>query len=286
MRRLILAAGMAVVLKAQNPGALRESFEGRQVMVKMDMPATKDGVDLYLQRPNPLDLGTYQDRLKRNGIGVNQGDRILVTKLVVKESIIEFHLGGGGYGTFGDEGFTRTTPLLVSKSRREEELEKDLRDASGSRRRDIERQLDSMRRDRERANARNRATAEQTDQIAKARIEQKRLSGGSRFNIRFDPKNPGNIFTPEGLTDALSRWVDFSQGQAPAAAATPLRTLPLLVKGMTRAAVDAALGTPIDITDRMEGTIAVTTAVYDVAGVTAKIDFAGGVLIKFIYQSR
>ena len=42
-------------------------------------------------------------RLKDNGTALKMGSQVMVTKVLVKRnSHIEFQLGGGGYGTFGD----------------------------------------------------------------------------------------------------------------------------------------------------------------------------------------
>ncbi len=271
-------------LAAQDPGRLREWFEGKKVTVKIDMPATKDGIDIYPERSPPLDFRGYQSRIKNYGVAVHQGDSILITKVLVKEKLIEFQLGGGGYGTVGDESGTSVSSGYTGPSKREKDLESQIRNASGDQKRSLERDLDSLRRDRERANTYNRAQAAQVSEMARARIEQKRKEGGSRFNVRFDQGVPASAVSPEGLMAALAEWVEFSPDrQSPPTASG---SLPMLRKGMSRAEVDAILGPPIDVTERNEGTIRVATAVYDVSGVTGKVDFANGVLLKFLYQSR
>src|SRR5271170_6491072 len=52
---------------AQNPDALSNFFEGKQVVVKIDMPGTQKGVEIYPERPQPLDAKSYGDRLKQFG---------------------------------------------------------------------------------------------------------------------------------------------------------------------------------------------------------------------------
>src|SRR5205814_8286346 len=58
MRRTLvltaLAFGGAVYLCAQSEADLRDSFEGRTVVVKQDLPASKTGIDIFPTRPHRL----------------------------------------------------------------------------------------------------------------------------------------------------------------------------------------------------------------------------------------
>src|SRR5690349_7253797 len=106
--RLVLAVALALAVAprgaaAQNEAALRAALEGRTVTVRLDMPATSQGVDVYPQDAAPLDVRELAERLKANGTALRIGQQAMITKVVVKKnSHIEFQLGGGGYGTFGD----------------------------------------------------------------------------------------------------------------------------------------------------------------------------------------
>ena len=100
---LALFLFFACSLHAQNAASLSQFFEGKQVVVQLDMPASQTGVDIYPQRPTPIDLGSYQSRLKQYGTSLRNGDSVMITKIKVKPKSIEFQLGGGGYGTFWDD---------------------------------------------------------------------------------------------------------------------------------------------------------------------------------------
>ena len=104
-RSLFLIAGLLVpgTLHAQSENALREYFEGRTVKVKLAMPGTEDGVDVYPGTSKPLDYPRHASRLKQYGTALKPGADALVTKVKVKSNLIEFQLDGGGYGTMGDE---------------------------------------------------------------------------------------------------------------------------------------------------------------------------------------
>ena len=77
---------------------LRRFFEGKQVVVKIDMPATKNGVDVQVGDPQPMNFKEYSNRLKNAGVALRSGDRVMVTTVKLKDNSIEFQLGGGGVG--------------------------------------------------------------------------------------------------------------------------------------------------------------------------------------------
>ena len=200
----------AAFAAAQTENDLKNYFEGKRVEVKIDMPATKDGINIYPERKRPLDYSRYSSLIKDYGLSVREGDRIMITKIKVKDKHIEFQLGGGGYGTLGDETGSVYVPT-ANKSRREKNLERELRDETDERRRRrIRRELDDLREERRREDNQNRAEAAVAEEIAKSRIQEKRLQAGSRFNIRFDRKLTADDLTPEVIMDALSEYLYFS----------------------------------------------------------------------------
>src|SRR5262249_39524397 len=85
------------------------------VTVKIDMPGTSDGVDVEADARQSIDYSKYRDHLKRYGTALRAGDPVTVTLVKVKKDLIEFQLGGGGYGTFGDD--TSTSVYLPEATR-------------------------------------------------------------------------------------------------------------------------------------------------------------------------
>jgi hypothetical protein len=100
----VTAALLAVAQpsQAQDEGRLRKELEGKRVTLKIEMPATSAGVDIFPGTGRPLDFQKYGSRLKDNGVAIKSGEGALITKVKVKGEHIEVHLNGGGYGTFGD----------------------------------------------------------------------------------------------------------------------------------------------------------------------------------------
>ena len=111
---------------AQSEESLRRFFEGKSVVVKLEMPGTEEGIDVWPGTSQPVDFPRVAKRLKQYGTAIRRGQEMLVTKVRVNKDLIEFQLGGGGYGTFGDETGTDVSTVSADKTAREKNLEKEL----------------------------------------------------------------------------------------------------------------------------------------------------------------
>ena len=301
-RSLILIAGLLVpaALRAQSEASLREYFEGRTVQVKLAMPGTEDGVDIYPGTSNPLDYPRHASRLKQYGTAIKSGSDALVTKVKVKAKLIEFQLDGGGYGTMGDETSSSVSVASTPKTRREQNLEGELkRETDPAKRRAIKEELDDLKAQREREDARNRASVADAQESKKANIRQRRLEGGSRFNIRYRDGVPASALTAESVKQALGAYLDFIEAGAAepttpqpfgvGAAGTTPGPAPgsgLPTKGMLQADVDQMLRTPEKSSDRAEGKLTVTTRVYSTKAGRVSAEFVEGVLIRYTITSQ
>jgi hypothetical protein len=117
-RRFLIAGGLAGLLAAvSGPASLMASvskhaenefdrvFMGKDVKALMEMPAYKDGVDLYV---NPkaekrfdsrgIDLKELAKYLKEKGVGVERDEWVIITDVKVDSDRIEVQLAGGGEG--------------------------------------------------------------------------------------------------------------------------------------------------------------------------------------------
>src|SRR5882757_8294396 len=140
----LLLLALATPAAAQNEAVLKSYFEGKRITVRLDMPGDADGVDVHADARVAVDYGKYKDKLKRYGTAIRAGETVVVTK--VKKDLIEFQLGGGGFGTFGDDTSTSANIPLVERSSRERELEQRIKDEDDrDRRRRLERELDDLR---------------------------------------------------------------------------------------------------------------------------------------------
>jgi hypothetical protein len=288
---LLALVAAAQPAAAQTEDHLRLFFEGKPVKVKIDMPGTDDGVDVYPGRTQTVDFPKHANRLKQFGTALKRGDEVMITKIKVKKDLIEFQLGGGGYGTFMDDASSDVYVPSAGKTQREKNLDKEIeKETDSAKRKKLVEERDALRKEREREDARNRAEAEQAKQLKENNVRQRRLDGGSRFNIRYERAIPGAELSPEAVMTALAEYVDFSaigqkaSGNAPAPA-TPAKSGDLR-KGLTADEVDAILGRPESINQRNEGTLRVSTSTYRRNGQTINAEFVEGVLIRYTIQSQ
>ena len=295
---LVLAAAP---LRAQSEAQLKQYFEGKRVTLKIAMPGAEQGVDIYPGTGRPLDYPRYADRLKDHGTAIRSGDDAMITKIRVKSKHIEFQLDGGGYGTMSDETSTSVSVGSTPKSKREKYLEAELeREKDPVKRRELKEELDDLQNDREREDARNRAEVADAEEQKKQNIRQRRVEGGSRFNVRYRELLPQAVLTPKGLEAALAEYVTFpslpvntfasSESVEPVeredqdAGPAPRSGLPR--KGMTAREVEALLGEPVQTSDRAEGNLRVVTHTYRSEDGQVTAEFVEDVLFRYSVTSN
>ena len=280
---LVLAASAA----AQDEAALKEYFEGTRVTLRMDMPGTSDGVDVHADARHAIDFVRYRDALKRYGTAFRAGDSAVVSLIKVKKDLIEFQLGGGGFGTFGDDTSTSAYIPLMEKSEREKTLERQVRDEDDrDRRRQLQRELDDVRNRRERENRRIMAERERLEEIKRERVADARLRGGSRFNLRYEDRVPAGM-RPEDMMAALAEYVDFAGRTAPRDdLAPPPGDISMVRKGLLRGDAERAFGRPVSVSERREGGITLLTLVFDVGDQRVSAEFIEDVLVRYTITSK
>lgn len=285
-------------LGAQNTSNLSQFFEGKQVIVKIDMPGSQQGIDIYPQKNNLMDAKSYGKRMKEFPVSIRSGDMVMVTTVKVKDKSIEFQLAGGGFGTFGDDTDTRVKFTPAEKSDREKDLESQISNTDDSYQKDrLQRELDYLRRQRERTDSRNRAIAEHAAQEKQYQVNENRARGGSRFNLKYNSKVPADI-SPQDVMTALAQYVDFSplltgapsaemspaaatSAPGPAAANGMSGPAGSLQKGMSENQVRALLGAPTNSSDADHDGIKVHSETYTQGNSVVTAQFVNGVLVKY-----
>jgi hypothetical protein len=268
---------------AQNEAALRAYFEGKAVTLLVDMPGTNEGVSVAADRP--VDFREYGDRLKHYGVALHAGDRPMITLVKVKKDLIEFQLAGGGFGTFGDDTSTSVDIPLVEKSDYEKDLERAVKDEKDpAKKRAIDRDLKDMRQYRERENRRIAAERAMIADYKQRMLALRRQQGGSRFNIRYVNNVPAGV-RPEDVMDALKEFVDFRTMSAPADerprdSGTPAEAQPR--RGMLHQDAERLFGPPVEVSQRTEGALTVSTLVFVRGNDRITAEFVEDVLIRFV----
>lgn len=310
----LLVCGAAALLQARPAEAqselqLRQAFEGKYVVVRMDMPATHRGVDLFPDRDPSVDFSGYSARVREFGIALREGSRVLVTAVRVKKKNIEFQLGGGGYGVWGDESGSVYVPT-ESKSSREKDLERRIKDERDyDRRRRMQRELDDLRRDRERENASRQAEQRDLEARKKSEIADKRLDAGSRVNIWFaDERLMSGAPNPRELQRMLSPIIDFGgddrRGPAVETRQTSSRSGPGygspssppmlppgagaadLRRGLSADEVHDLLGKPTRSKPGKQGELSTLTEWYEDGDRVTEVVYVSGIVVRFSTSSK
>jgi hypothetical protein len=277
---------------AQSESVLRSAFEGKTVTVKIEMPATSYGIDVFPLETTPVNWREVADRSKDYGTALKMGQQVMVTKVVLKKDHIEFQLGGGGYGTLGDETGSAAYASVAGESKEERLLRDSIKTApNATKKKAFEKELNNLRSARERENSRAKAEAAQANELRDANIRAKRAVSGSRFNIWYKPVVPPNAMTPDGVAKVLQQWVDFQGGlmaaDQSAANAASVRgsaggnAAMSLRKGLLIAEVEALLGPANTASESKEGVLTLMKRVYLHDGKRITGSFVNGVLVDY-----
>lgn len=124
-----LAAILVVLMICASPCAVRANTSdnakqalaklllGKQVKALIELPATKEGLDVYItpvQRKHfdarGIDMGALTKYLKSKGVGVDANEWATTTDVRVDKDRVEIHLGGGGEGRRGSGHANKVSP--------------------------------------------------------------------------------------------------------------------------------------------------------------------------------
>ena len=282
-------------LNAQTPDPL-QSLVGKEVVLKLDMPGTQQGVDLRFNKDNPMNWKEYANRLKSNGAAIHKGDSARVTSVVVKNDRIEFQLDGGGFGTFLDDSSTTVNPKNVDKSDYEKQLERDISNTTDpDRLRQLQRDLDRERSRRERRENDNRAAAQVASQIKAQKVADQRLQGGSRFNLRWAGAVPADEKNPDAVIKLLSEYVSFGGPQPAgptymvqnAAADASVPATAHLKRGMKMDEVSSLFGPGKQLSESVSGDGLKTQIVqYSTGDRSVQVTYVEGLVVRYSISSN
>jgi hypothetical protein len=286
------------VANSQDAAAIQNYFNGKQVVLKIDLPGSQKGVDLRFNKPNPMDWKEYGSRVKQFGVAIHQGDTARVTSVVVKKDMIEFQLDGGGFGTFGDDSNTTVTAKPLDKSDYEKDLEKQIANTDDDdKRRALQRDLDRERARRERQDAINKQQAEIASQQKAQVVAQSRVTGGSRFNLRWSGSIPADQLTPQAVMQRLSEYLSFNAAPPAAGAvasdssvatgATNVPATAKLQRGMKIEEVTTLFG-PGKVLSESVGDAGLKTQVveYTTTDRRVEVTYVDGLVVRYSISSK
>lgn len=195
---------------AQDAEILKQILIGKTVTLKIEMPATDNGVDILADRGSIIKEKSYRKRLKNHGRAYRIDDSATITCVKVKKKRIEICLGGGGYKTLDYLADTTNITFRVRKSRREKDVEKELKNTTDSERREkLNKQLDKLKDRRDRENRIRQQNAETEGRILQSTARQKALEAGSRLVIRFDERINSDDLDESKIISILENYLEF-----------------------------------------------------------------------------
>ncbi len=282
---VFITLAFSLTLCSQSERDLKLALEGKRVEVLIDMPASSQGIDLYVMEAQPIEFDEYTSRVKDNGIAIYTGDVVMITKIKKKKKHIELQLAGGGFGTWSDES-TYVSSNNVQKSNREKELEEILKSKKKIENRNkLKDELEDLKRKREREQQSNDRQANLESEMKKSRISEKKLQGGSRFNIKYDFKIGANEMTVESIQNALREYINFTPGNNPSETNNSNTAGPLS-KGYTIEEVIGMYGLPKGLTTTSECNLEITKCSFLKENQQIDAVFVEGVLVRYSISSR
>ncbi|CAN5163063.1 hypothetical protein BH20ACI2_BH20ACI2_11760 [soil metagenome] len=166
---------------------IKRSLEGRQMLVKMDMPAADVGIDIFVDNTDvSIDQDKYKKLMRDNGVAIKQGSRPRITAVRFAGGGIELDLDGGG-SPGRDWVVSRVVlnePAPVARSDREIELERQLQNETNRSIISVLRNdLDGERMRRIEQDERNRMAFSRAISLRSEYIAENRKNWGSKLRI-------------------------------------------------------------------------------------------------------
>jgi len=96
--------------------ALDRLLKGAELRSLLQLPATKEGVDVYYAREGKhyddrgIDLKELTKWLKEKGVGVEANEVVIITEVKIDGDKVEIHLSGGGEGRRGSKHAQQASP--------------------------------------------------------------------------------------------------------------------------------------------------------------------------------
>lgn len=117
----VFALGLPCSVWSATSPAAKESLSklllGKDVKPLVELPATKEGLNIYYTPPKGkrtdergIDLGSMTKYLKSKGVGVDAEEAQTITDVKIDKDMVEVHLGGGGEGRRGSKHANKVSP--------------------------------------------------------------------------------------------------------------------------------------------------------------------------------
>lgn len=274
-------------VSTQSESLLKQQLEGQRVEVLIEMPATKEGIDVHVNEPIPIDFKVYTSRLKEHGVALYPGDVVLITTIKKKREHIEFQLAGGGYGTFGDEDSPVKYGSRIPPSAREDAIEKILKDKSDeANRKNLEKEIQRLRTNRKIDQERLDREAELAAASKMEEFQRLRLQAGSRFNIRLDRNVESKDLTLKKIKEYLREYVSFTPGSSINETEVADAHTLSMAKGITWTQLSSLLGAPKTMARSNACGLDIMECTFEKDGMVYQVTLVEEVVVKYSIHSK
>jgi len=207
----VLAASTTISAQAQDDTELRmkKALEGRTILVRMDMPAVENGVEMVFdEKEVSFDQANYNKLVKEYGIALKNGHKARITGVRISRKGIEIDLDGGGSPSrdWIVGGLRLVDPVPVAKSDREMELERQVTSESTATV-FARNELDYERHQRLTLDERNRQNYERVSAVRNDYIEKNRKDWGSKLVIVVRSNKKGTV-TLGDMAKSLAKYAE------------------------------------------------------------------------------
>jgi len=189
---------------------IRKALEGRQAIVKMDLPAIDSGISMIFDDTNiTFDEVNYKNLVKEYGVAIKSGTKARITGVRVSPRGIEIDLDGGGSPErdwlVGNVRLAAPSPL--QKTDRELDLERQVRmETNGQTLNMLKDELDFEQKARFSQDDRNRDAFERVSRYRNQYLKENRKNWGSKIIIVIRTKKDS---TPlRDLVKSLGKYVE------------------------------------------------------------------------------
>jgi hypothetical protein len=99
--------------------ALTRLLLGKEVRSRLQLPATKEGIEVYYSKEGKhldergLDVKNLTKWLKERGVGVDANQVVTITEVKIDSDKVEIHLAGGGEGRRGSKHTQEKAPVYM-----------------------------------------------------------------------------------------------------------------------------------------------------------------------------
>lgn len=200
----------SVIAQDEGEKLIKKALEGRQVLVKMDLPAVETGIPMVFDDTNiTFDEANYKRLLKEYGVGTAKGMRARITGVRVTKQGIEIDLDGGGspQRDWMVGGVTLVMPTPLAKSDREQELEQQLRmETNVVAQEYLRNEIEFERQARVSQDQRNQEAFQRVANFRSKYIEENRKNWGSKLIIFIRSRKPNVLM--RDMVKSLAQYAE------------------------------------------------------------------------------